>query len=63
MPEPLLMDLADAFEDALDDEEPAVRRLASLLLDAVECALAGVVPGVATMRAAGLAVAAIREAS
>ncbi len=62
MPEPLLMDLADAFED-VDDEEPAVRRLASLLLDAVECALAGVVPGVATMRAAGLAVAAIREAS
>lgn len=64
MPEPLLMDLASTFEDALEEEEeePTVRRLASLLLNAVECALVGIVPGVETMRAAGLAVAAIRAA-
>lgn len=61
MPVDELDTLAGLLQDALSDEDADVYRLASLLLEAVECARAGVMPGVQTMRRAGLAVAAIRR--
>ena len=61
MPADELEALAGLLEDALGDEDADVYRLASLLLEAVECARVGVMPGIETMRRAGLAVAAIRR--
>lgn len=65
MPESRLHLLAEKFEGVQVDASRTAeeRAVAAHLLDALECALRGDVPPVETMRAAGLAVAAVNESS